>query len=114
MDPSWVPTFSSSTYHPSKIQIVSNPIPAFLELLVESHDVERVQAVHDGRPKLARAENGCAVSFSADGTELVLTPGIRGIVIPRVLHHLEKGMPPLKGETGNEDHDPTGTITTVI
>lgn len=37
------------TYH-TKVQILFDPLLAVLELLVQTHDVEGVQRIHDGGP----------------------------------------------------------------
>lgn len=43
---------STGSTHHTEVQILINPLLAVLELLVQSHDVEGVQGVHDGGPQL--------------------------------------------------------------
>lgn len=45
----FVRAHKGETYH-TKVQILFDPLLAVLELLVQTHDVEGVQRIHDGGP----------------------------------------------------------------
>lgn len=69
--------------------VVGDPVAALPELVHESHDVERVEPVHDGGSERCRAEDAPRVTALADRPQLVLAPGVAHVAVPRVLHHLE-------------------------
>lgn len=58
----------SSTDQMVETVIVCNPVSALLELIHQAHDVQRVQAVHDGGTECCGAEYTARVSPFAHGS----------------------------------------------
>ena len=70
-----------------KSKVSVDPGPCFLVLVFQSHNIQRVQSVHDGRPFQTIAErDGCALFIQ--GVQLVVSPGICYVAVPCVFHHL--------------------------
>ena len=70
-----------------KSKVSVDPGPCFLVLVFQSHNIQRVQSVHDCRPFQTVAEYDGGVVF-VHGVELVVSPGICYVAVPGVFHHL--------------------------
>nr|KAF7429528.1 hypothetical protein H0235_005926 [Vespula pensylvanica] len=71
-------------------KVLGNPIPALLELIVQTHDVKGIQTIDYGRTHRGRAEDTGAVALLRDRPELVFPPGVPHVIVPAVLHHLDR------------------------
>lgn len=76
--------------HDVEVEVLGDPVSALLEFVVETHDVQGVQAVDDGRTEIRDAEDTGAVTSLRDRSQLVLSPGVPHVVVPAMFHHLRE------------------------
>lgn len=77
--------------HAVQRKLALDPVPALVELLVQPHQVQRVQPVDDGGAEVVRPEDAARVAPLGDGLELVLAPRVQLVIVPGVDHHLLRG-----------------------
>lgn len=71
-------------------ELSHDPVPALLKLLVQSHQIERVQAIDNRGPEIVDPEHAARVTPLAQRSQLVFAPGVQLVVVPRVQHHLDE------------------------
>jgi len=75
--------------HDIKVQILCDPVPSLLELVVKTHDVKGVQSVDNRRAHVRRSKNAGTVTPLRDRSQFVFTPCVPHVVVPAMLHHLQ-------------------------
>ena len=70
------------------MQGIPHPLDPLLKLVVKTHEVEGVKTVDDGGAHRALAKHNCRVASPCHWFELVFTPGILHVGVPRLLGHL--------------------------
>lgn len=77
------------TYHIVQWETSGDPITGLFILLIQSHDVQRIQAVDNRCTQITRAEYAARVCPFAQWPQFVLTPGVQFVVLPGVQSHLQ-------------------------
>ena len=74
--------------HSIKFEVVRNPVVGPLVLVPQPHDEQGVDAIDDCRPHGRPAEDASRMTSPGYRLELVGSPCILHVAIPRMQHHL--------------------------
>lgn len=78
------------TYHTIHVKLSGQPVSSSFELIVHAHKVQGVDRVEDGGTQGLTSEDAARVTSLRHWSQLVFAPSVGDVVIPSVLHHLQK------------------------
>jgi hypothetical protein len=84
------------TYCQVYVKILCYPIPALSEFLFQTHDVQGVQTINNCCTQGHGSKDACTMTPFTDWPQLILSPSIAHVIVPRMFHHLQQKITSVK------------------
>lgn len=78
------------TYHTIHVKFSGHPVSSPFEFIFHAHHIQGVDSIEDGGTQGLTTEDAASVSSLRHWSQLVFAPSVGDVVIPSVLHHLQK------------------------